>query len=357
MAWMKVETGVARNPKLIQAGPAAAWLWLCGLAYCEDGLTDGFIPRGALEFLGVKGARRLVARLEACGLWDPLPGGWHVHDYADHHRSAQQVREIQNLRRDAGQRGGVASGARRAKQSASGLSKQTRSKPEASVEANPKQTSNPARSARSARPEADRQTDARGRARGPRYAFEGRVLAITPPQHEILVRMLNGVDVDLLGEVYPRWNRELEASGEPFDTLVWCTERLKRQLRIGREGHGPRPVSADDQAAMAEYGASQRALRTRDAARQAEREDLAEGVLPLLTDDERAAVEAEAVEALASFRTRMTSDVYQAALERARRNALLEQVSEADLKARVREHLKATKPLRLRPPDDGEAGP
>ena len=195
------------------------------------------------------------------------------------------------------------------------------------------------------------------RARGPRYAYQGRALAITPGQHDVLLRMANGVDLDWIGEVYPRWDRELQASGAPNDPLLWCLARLKQRLRIGRDGQGPPPVSAEDEAVLEELAAARRAKSQRDEARQAEREELAEGVLPLLTDDERATVEAAAVEALEPFRLRLTAPGYQEALARARRRALLEQASEADLKARVRAHLKATKPLRLRPSPTDEGGP
>jgi len=214
-------------------------------------------------------------------------------------------------------------------------------------------------------PEAEAETEttpkertARGRVRALRYAFEGRVLALTPGQHGVLLRMANGVDLDWIGDVYPSWDRELQASGAPTDQLVWCLARLKQRLRIGRDGQGPRPALAEDAAVFEELATRRRAKSERDEARQAEREELAEGVLPLLTEDERAAVEAEAVESVQAYRRRMTSAGYQEALAQARRRALLQQVSEPDLKARVREHLKATKPLRLRPPDDdGEATP
>ena len=45
MAWVRIESSVARHKKFQQAGPAASWLWLCGLLYCQEGLTDGVIPR------------------------------------------------------------------------------------------------------------------------------------------------------------------------------------------------------------------------------------------------------------------------------------------------------------------------
>lgn len=115
MAWVRVESSVARNRKFLEAGPAASWLWLCGLTYAQEGLTDGFIPFQALTMLGVRGAGGLKCKLVAVGLWDEVEGGWQIHDYLNHNRSADHVRSIQHERREAGMNGGKASGeARRA---------------------------------------------------------------------------------------------------------------------------------------------------------------------------------------------------------------------------------------------------
>lgn len=136
MAWIKVESSVARNRKFVKAGPGPSWLWLCGLAYCQEGLTDGFIPSEAIDYLGVKSARHLTKHLIAAGLWDAVDGGWQIHDYLDHNKPAFEVRRIQRERQDAGANGGKASGEARRKQVAS-LN-------EANREAAAKQTANPA---------------------------------------------------------------------------------------------------------------------------------------------------------------------------------------------------------------------
>lgn len=115
MAWIRVETSVARHRKFMQAGPTASWLWLCGLGYCQEGLTDGFIPVEALEFLGVKSAAEAAASLVKAGLWRSVEGGWMVHDYLDHNKPAAEIRRIQKERRIAGIQGGRASGRSRRK--------------------------------------------------------------------------------------------------------------------------------------------------------------------------------------------------------------------------------------------------
>lgn len=106
MAWIKVEASVRTHEKFLAAGPAACWLWLCGLAYCQEGLTDGFIPFAALTHLGVKAPNALKAKLVTVGLWHEVAAGWQVHGYLTHNKPAAEVRRIQDERRAGGFKGG-----------------------------------------------------------------------------------------------------------------------------------------------------------------------------------------------------------------------------------------------------------
>ena len=119
MSHIRIDSSVPRHRKFVQAGPAPSWLWVCGLAYCQEGLTDGFIPVEAIEYLGVKNARRLAVHLEKARLWEKVSGGWQVHDYLEHNKSAAQVNAIKHERREFGRAGGKASGESRTKQVAS----------------------------------------------------------------------------------------------------------------------------------------------------------------------------------------------------------------------------------------------
>jgi hypothetical protein len=79
---------------------------VCGLAYCQEGLTDGFIPEEALPYLGVKSAGAMTKHLEAAGLWERVDGGWQVHDYLSHNRKAAEVNQIRASRAAGGRHGG-----------------------------------------------------------------------------------------------------------------------------------------------------------------------------------------------------------------------------------------------------------
>lgn len=112
MSWVRIDDQFARHPKVMQAGPLAGWLYVAGLCYASQYLTDGFIPHGAVPTLadfshisyetgGVPGLfsagedadpRDLAACLAEVGLWEPVEGGYRIHDYLDYNPSAEEVR-------------------------------------------------------------------------------------------------------------------------------------------------------------------------------------------------------------------------------------------------------------------------
>ncbi len=94
MSWVKLDDQFADHPKVLSAGPVAAWLWVCGLAYCARYLTDGLIPTSALKKLAdVEDPQSLAAKLVEVGLWDEAEGGWMVHDYHEWQPTGEEVRE------------------------------------------------------------------------------------------------------------------------------------------------------------------------------------------------------------------------------------------------------------------------
>lgn len=92
--WIKVYNSLPSHPKIAQVGDRAAWLYVCGLCYCNEHLTDGVLHRSALPMIapGVRSVERLADALVQVGLWDEAPLGWVVHDYAEHQRSAEEVK-------------------------------------------------------------------------------------------------------------------------------------------------------------------------------------------------------------------------------------------------------------------------
>jgi hypothetical protein len=118
MAWVLLDDNFPNHPKAVEAGPVAAYLYVSALCYCRRFHTGGFVPAKALPTLGVAtNPKRMVAALVDVGLWDAVDGGFQVHDYdgfyADEDDKAMRE-AVRQQKREAGRRGGVASGQIRA---------------------------------------------------------------------------------------------------------------------------------------------------------------------------------------------------------------------------------------------------
>lgn len=106
MAWVKVDTSFATHPKTLQVGPLGEALWLRGLCYAADHLTDGFVPDTFLKRMGDLKATPVAAKLVAVGLWERVEGGYQIHDYLVWQRSRDEVERLSQTRAEAGRLGG-----------------------------------------------------------------------------------------------------------------------------------------------------------------------------------------------------------------------------------------------------------
>jgi hypothetical protein len=97
MPWVKIETGYLSHPKIIELHPKVVLLHLASILWTAEQLTDGFVPDRALIDLSSRAdltpnRRRWAAgQLVDRGLWDELPGGWHVHDFERHNRTSTRA--------------------------------------------------------------------------------------------------------------------------------------------------------------------------------------------------------------------------------------------------------------------------
>lgn len=111
--WNKLDDQFRHHPKVVQAGPLAGWLFICGLGYCAEYLTDGVIPGAAIhtlaDFRGVgyetatvgdppyasfgedADGETLARVLVVAGLWEETDGGFRVHDYLKYNPSRRDV--------------------------------------------------------------------------------------------------------------------------------------------------------------------------------------------------------------------------------------------------------------------------
>lgn len=137
MPWVRLDEQFARHPKVATAGPLGMALQVAGLCYCNEYLTDGFVPRhvvpGLLNLEGLSmrvwsngifgggedAAWELVLEdVVVAGLWHPVDGGYRIHDYHKYQPSKADVLAERKQKSEAGRLGGQKSAeARRAKAS------------------------------------------------------------------------------------------------------------------------------------------------------------------------------------------------------------------------------------------------
>lgn len=103
MPWVRIDDHFPDHPKVVSAGPIAAWLFVAGLCYCNRFLTNGFIPINQIDRLVPLDERRdvsespqqLTKRLVSLALWTETTKkgvrGVLVHDYLKYQVSKAQV--------------------------------------------------------------------------------------------------------------------------------------------------------------------------------------------------------------------------------------------------------------------------
>jgi hypothetical protein len=96
--WARFDDEFPDHPKVLAAGPLAAWLHVCAICYACRYLTDGFIPTGQVRRLAdVEDPTLLVGRLVSSGLWEVVPGGYRVHDFLEYQPAKAGVEHEREL--------------------------------------------------------------------------------------------------------------------------------------------------------------------------------------------------------------------------------------------------------------------
>jgi hypothetical protein len=130
VTWVRLDDGFARHPKVAAAGPLAMAMQVAALCYCNQELTDGFVPRAVartlLNFESDDGQTYWMMRvctddgrdeeltaefiwdcLISAGMWEKVPGGFRIHDYEDYQPSKEDVLALRDVRAEAGRKGGL----------------------------------------------------------------------------------------------------------------------------------------------------------------------------------------------------------------------------------------------------------
>ncbi|WP_167131947.1 hypothetical protein [Paramicrobacterium chengjingii] len=91
--WVRVDAALARNHKTLallgqKGGDRALNTYVFGLGHSAEQGTDGFIPTAALGL--IHGTPKTAEMLIEVGLWNPIPGGWNINDYAEYQPSDEE---------------------------------------------------------------------------------------------------------------------------------------------------------------------------------------------------------------------------------------------------------------------------
>lgn len=103
--YIKLHDGMPGHPKVRGLSDKAFRTYIRALCYCSEYLTDGVVIAPVARDLGVK---KVWDELVASGLVESATGGYLMHDYLQHQRSAEQVRQYKEAKREAGRKGGKA---------------------------------------------------------------------------------------------------------------------------------------------------------------------------------------------------------------------------------------------------------
>ena len=99
-----VDEKLVSHPKIYRAGALlgpngaaqALALFIAGLSYAREHLTDGFVPRDFVRSCGLVTTPASVAQVlssKSVRLWHRAPGGYQIHDYHRWNKKASEIKE------------------------------------------------------------------------------------------------------------------------------------------------------------------------------------------------------------------------------------------------------------------------
>ncbi len=101
--YLNVDDQLAFHRKTIAAGNAAMGLWVRAGSWVAGQKNDGRIPDELARALGKPSE---ITALIRTGWWEPIDGGYQMHDYGDHNMLAAEWIALSEKRAAAGRKGG-----------------------------------------------------------------------------------------------------------------------------------------------------------------------------------------------------------------------------------------------------------
>jgi len=98
MRWVRLDTQFYGNTKVATTSLESIGVYVLGLTFAGDHLTNGVIPAHALPM--TRARPKHIRELERAGLWVPVSGGWVIHDYLEHQQSREHVEAVREQTRE-----------------------------------------------------------------------------------------------------------------------------------------------------------------------------------------------------------------------------------------------------------------
>jgi hypothetical protein len=95
VGWVKLDDGFFRHRKVVELSGDAKLLFLAGLTYAAEQLTDGYLSRRAVRLVAGMYAdvpEEAAKELLEVGLWRPEGEGFQIHDYLEFNPTAETER-------------------------------------------------------------------------------------------------------------------------------------------------------------------------------------------------------------------------------------------------------------------------
>lgn len=85
LQWVRLDANIGTHDKILRLvarreGWRAYGVYTFSLGYAGSHGTDGFVPETALPF--IHGTQKHAELLVEHDLWEPIPGGWSIHNFA-----------------------------------------------------------------------------------------------------------------------------------------------------------------------------------------------------------------------------------------------------------------------------------
>ena len=96
---VRIVNTMPEHPKVVGLSDKAFRLYIEAICYCSRQESDGHVTDVMMRRMGVP---KMIKELVDAGLLNKAAGGYEVHDYLKHQRSADEIKSYRESRSDAG---------------------------------------------------------------------------------------------------------------------------------------------------------------------------------------------------------------------------------------------------------------